>query len=65
MDAASITPDSRQTGVTADGTAAAVTAVAQPERGSNEVGRNLGRVEQPEPEGSAAAVPSVRLHWLA
>ena len=65
MDAAPITPSSRQAGVTADGTADAVTAVAQPERGSHEVELDLGGLEQPEPEGSAAAVPSVRLHWLA
>jgi hypothetical protein len=57
------TPGGCQTGVTAEGIAAA--AVPEPERGSHEVEWNLGRVERPESEGTAAAVPSVRLHWLA
>jgi hypothetical protein len=59
------TPDSRQTGVTADGTAEAVAAVPQPERGSDEVRRNLGRLEHLESGRNAAAGASVRLRWLA
>jgi hypothetical protein len=58
-------PDIRQTGVTAEGTAEADTAVPRPERGSHEVELDLGRLEQSGPGGSAAAVPPVRLHWLA
>jgi hypothetical protein len=57
-------PDSHQIGATAEGTAEAVAAVPQPERGSDEVGRNLGRLDHPEVGGSAAAVPPVRLQWL-
>jgi len=62
--AAATTPGSRQTGVTAEGTADAVSAVLQPERGSDEVRRHLGWLNQPG-MGGTATVPPVRLHWLA
>jgi hypothetical protein len=63
--AAATAPSRRQAGVTADGTAAAVTVVLQPERGSDEEEHDLERIDQPGMGGSAAAMPPVRLHWLA
>jgi hypothetical protein len=63
--AAATAPGSRQTGVTAEGTAAAVSAVLEPERGSDEEEHDLERVDQPGMGGTAAAMPPVRLHWLA
>jgi len=49
----------------AAGTAAAVAAVSQPERGSDEAEHDLGGLIDTEAGGSAtAAPPASRLNWL-
>jgi hypothetical protein len=58
-------PVSRQAGGTAGGTAVAVAAVPQPERGSDEPQQRMVELDHVEVGGSAAAAPpGRRLHWL-
>ena len=58
-------PAEGQAGDTAGGTAGAVAAVPQPERGSDEAEYHLGWLDHPEVGGIApAAPPSRRMRWL-
>jgi hypothetical protein len=62
---AATVPVTVRTGATAGGTADAVTAVPQPERGSDEIEHHLGRLDRPELGGTASATPpSRRIRWL-
>ena len=58
-------PARRQAVAIAGGTAGAVAAVPQPERGSDEAEYHLGWLDHPEVGGIApAAPPSRRMRWL-
>ena len=62
---AATVPVTVRTGATAGGTADAVTAVPQPERGSDETEHELGRLDRPDLGGTASATPpSRRIRWL-